>query len=53
MLMKMEMLIAVDEEDNATGTIEKMEAHQQGKLHRAFSVLFLARKANGFCRKGR
>ena len=35
----MEEVILVDESDNAIGTMEKMEAHRQGKLHRAFSVL--------------
>lgn len=33
-----QQVILVDERDNATGTMEKMEAHQQGLLHRAFSV---------------
>ena len=32
-------VILVDENDNAIGTMEKMEAHQKGLLHRAFSVL--------------
>jgi isopentenyl-diphosphate delta-isomerase len=35
----MEMVILVDQEDKAIGTMEKMEAHQKGELHRAFSVL--------------
>lgn len=35
----MEKVILVDEEDNAIGTMDKMEAHRQGVLHRAFSVL--------------
>ena len=35
----MEELILVDEYDNAIGTMEKMEAHQKGLLHRAFSVV--------------
>lgn len=29
----------VDSEDNAIGTMEKMEAHKKGELHRAFSIL--------------
>jgi len=33
-----EHVILVDDNDNAVGTMEKMEAHLQGKLHRAFSV---------------
>lgn len=35
----MEDIILVDENDNAIGTMEKMEAHRKGVLHRAFSVL--------------
>ena len=35
----MEQVILVDEFDNAVGTMEKMEAHRKGVLHRAFSVL--------------
>lgn len=34
----MEYVILVDEQDNATGTMEKMKAHVEAKLHRAFSV---------------
>jgi len=36
--MKTENIVLVDEHDNAIGTIEKMQAHQHGLLHRAFSV---------------
>jgi isopentenyl-diphosphate delta-isomerase len=35
----MDHVILVDEKDNAIGTMEKMEAHRKGVLHRAFSVL--------------
>jgi isopentenyl-diphosphate delta-isomerase len=35
----MEEVILVDEQDHAVGTMEKMQAHQQGVLHRAFSIL--------------
>jgi isopentenyl-diphosphate delta-isomerase len=35
----MEQVILVDEADNELGTMEKMEAHRKGLLHRAFSVL--------------
>ena len=35
----MEEIILVDKYDNAIGTMEKMEAHQKGVLHRAFSVV--------------
>ena len=32
-------VILVDTHDNAIGTMDKMEAHHRGVLHRAFSVL--------------
>lgn len=35
----MEKVILVDEQDNAVGTMEKLEAHRKGILHRAFSIL--------------
>lgn len=35
----MERVILVDTSDNEIGTMEKMEAHRKGVLHRAFSVL--------------
>lgn len=31
-------VILVDEKDNVIGTEEKMKTHQEGKLHRAFSI---------------
>ena len=34
----MELVILVDEFDNETGLMEKMEAHEKAMLHRAFSV---------------
>jgi isopentenyl-diphosphate Delta-isomerase len=34
----METVILVDEFDNAIGEMEKMEAHEKGLLHRAFSI---------------
>ena len=34
----MERVILVDTHDNQIGTEEKMQAHKDGKLHRAFSV---------------
>jgi isopentenyl-diphosphate delta-isomerase len=34
-----EKVVLVDKLDNAIGTMEKMEAHHRGALHRAFSVL--------------
>lgn len=33
-----QLVILVDENNNATGTMEKLEAHKKGKLHRAISV---------------
>ena len=33
-----EEVILVDEQDQAIGTIEKLEAHKKGLLHRAFSI---------------
>ena len=35
---KKELVILVDEKDNETGTIEKLEAHKKALLHRAISV---------------
>ncbi len=35
----MEHVILVDEHDAELGTMEKLEAHQKGLLHRAFSIL--------------
>lgn len=35
----MEQVILVDTNDNAIGTMEKMEAHLKGLLHRAFSIV--------------
>lgn len=40
----MEHVILVDEADNETGTMEKMEAHRKGVLHRAFSILLFNSK---------
>jgi len=36
--MSDEMIILVDEKDNEIGTGEKIKTHQEGKLHRAFSI---------------
>lgn len=35
----MEEVILVNKQDQAIGTMEKLEAHRQGMLHRAFSIL--------------
>lgn len=37
----MEHVILVNDNDEPVGTMEKMEAHRTGKLHRAFSVILL------------
>ena len=36
--MSMENVVLVDEKDNQVGLMPKLEAHQKGLLHRAFSV---------------
>jgi isopentenyl-diphosphate delta-isomerase len=51
----MEQVILVDEQDRALGASEKLAAHAQGSLHRAFSIfvfnsegqLLLQRRASG------
>jgi isopentenyl-diphosphate delta-isomerase len=40
-----EIIISVDEQDGMTGTLDKMQAHIKGKLHRAFSIFVF--NANG------
>jgi isopentenyl-diphosphate delta-isomerase len=35
----MDHVVLVDEKDREVGTMDKMEAHQKGLLHRAFSIL--------------
>jgi isopentenyl-diphosphate Delta-isomerase len=47
----MEHVILVDEDDNAIGTMEKMEAHRKGALHRAFSVLVFNSKGEMLIQK--
>jgi isopentenyl-diphosphate delta-isomerase len=42
--MTIEKVILVDEQDNAIGEMEKLEAHQKGLLHRAFSVFIFNNK---------
>lgn len=39
--MKSPDIILVNEQDEAIGTMEKMEAHHKGLLHRAFSVFVI------------
>jgi isopentenyl-diphosphate delta-isomerase len=53
-------VILVDENDWQTGTIEKLEAHRRGLLHRAFSIFLfsedayclLQRRASGIYHSG-
>ena len=42
--MKEENVVLVDSNDNAIGLMPKMEAHEKGVLHRAFSVFILNAK---------
>lgn len=42
--MDIEQVILVDNDDNPIGVSEKMEAHQKGWLHRAFSVFIFNSK---------
>lgn len=44
--MRVEEVVLVDEHDNELGTMEKMEAHRKGVLHRAFSVLIFNSKGD-------
>ncbi len=47
----MEEVIVVDNDDNFLGTMEKMEAHQKGVLHRAFSVYLVNDKGEFLLQK--
>src|SRR5688500_371749 len=42
--MNIQQVILVTEKDEPVGTMEKIEAHQQGLLHRAFSVFIFDNK---------
>ena len=44
--MHQEQVILVDEQDHELGLMEKMEAHQKGLLHRAFSVFLFDHNGN-------
>lgn len=44
MTKQKEMVVLVDKFDNEIGTMEKMEAHEKGRLHRAFSVFIFNQK---------
>lgn len=41
--MKLQEVVLVNERDEPVGTMEKMEAHQKGLLHRAFSIVIFDR----------
>jgi isopentenyl-diphosphate Delta-isomerase len=47
----MEHVILVDERDEAVGTMEKLEAHRKGLLHRAFSILLFNSKGEVLLQK--
>src|SRR6186713_976701 len=47
----MEHVILVDNDDNDLGSMEKMEAHRKGILHRAFSVLLFNSKGEMLLQK--
>jgi isopentenyl-diphosphate Delta-isomerase len=47
----MENVLLVDANDRVIGTIEKMEAHQKGLLHRAFSILIFNSKGEMLLQK--
>jgi isopentenyl-diphosphate delta-isomerase len=47
----MEHVILVDTKDNAIGTMEKMEAHRKGELHRAFSILLFDQQGRALLQK--
>lgn len=42
--MQNEYVILVDENDNEIGVMEKMQAHEKGLLHRAFSIFIFNEK---------
>ncbi len=42
----MEQVILVDEKDTNIGVMEKLEAHEKGLLHRAFSILLFDNQGN-------
>ncbi len=43
-MSNIDQVVLVDENDNPIGTMEKLEAHQKGVLHRAFSVFIFNSK---------
>ncbi len=49
--MEKENVVLVDEFDNELGVMEKMEAHQKGVLHRAFSIFIFNSKGEVLLQK--
>ena len=47
----MERVILVDTQDNVIGSMEKLEAHRKGVLHRAFSILIFNSKGEVLLQK--
>jgi isopentenyl-diphosphate delta-isomerase len=47
----MEQVILVNEHDQVVGAMDKMEAHQKGVLHRAFSILIFNSKGEMLLQK--
>jgi len=47
----MEHVTLVDHDDNPIGTMEKLEAHRKGLLHRAFSILLFNSKGEMLLQK--
>ena len=47
----MEHVTLVDHDDNPVGTMEKLEAHRKGLLHRAFSILLFNSKGEMLLQK--
>lgn len=43
-----QQVILVDANDHVIGTEEKIKAHREGKLHRAFSIFIFSRKHDGW-----
>ena len=43
--MAISKVVLVDRDDNTVGTMKKMEAHESGTLHRAFSIFVFNSKA--------
>jgi isopentenyl-diphosphate delta-isomerase len=49
--MESNQVILVDENDVPTGVMEKLEAHQKGELHRAFSIFIFNSKGEMLLQK--